>query len=394
MDGEVEDAVVESAINDIKRIITNIENYDATFYYLNDFTVNIKGDFTEEEIRDNKIIPIGEISKIDKFIYNATEEVIDKFTEEFRNTDKLEICKNCEDCKDYSKKIKKNLRGKLNDRDLNEKISLPNEKISPPAVKPKSYKEQEQNFLIKLKDMDEEEYENIDKLYTSLFFTCQEDEGGWKKDLRAIVYAGHPEMVTRGGALKDITTSREPPKGVPDSIESFGEEFMPESYYHKEQSELIIEYLVFLSEKSFKQFKKVCIYLLNVTYKILEVMLKLAFKITYSCLVACLHFILANYLKPILALLDNLNPFKTSLKNDEKKGLEEEIERQRELIEKHEIDIRNLQNKLNSCSSTWLNLANEYTYQLLSVASGPILLAIRQHAQHRIGLENAGLFLT
>ena len=211
----------------------------------------------------------------------------------------------------------------------------------------------------------------------------------------------HPEGVTRGGGDPNDITPREPPKGVPDSIESFGEEFMPESYYHKEQSELIIEYLVFLSEKSFKQFKKVCIYLLNVTYKILEVMLKLAFKITYSCLVACLHFILANYLKPILALLDNLNPFKTSLENDktslendEKKGLEEEIERQRELIEKHEIDIRNLQNKLNSCSSTWLNLANEYTYQLLSVASGPILLAIRQHAQHRIGLENAGPFLT
>ena len=67
-----------------------------------------------------------------------------------------------------------------------------NEVISPPAVKPKSYKEQEQNFLIKLKDMDEE-YENIDKLYTSLFFTCQEDEGGWAEDLRAIVEASHPE---------------------------------------------------------------------------------------------------------------------------------------------------------------------------------------------------------
>ena len=166
---------------------------------------------------------------------------------------------------------------------------------------------------------------------------------------------------------------------------------MPESYYHKEQSELIIEYLVFLSEKSFKQFKKVCIYLLNVTYKILSYA-KAMFKITYSCLVACLHFILANYLKPILALLDNLNPFKTSLENDEKKGLEEEIERQRELIEKHEIDIRNLQNKLNSCSSTWLNLANEYTYELLSVASGPILLAIRQHAQHRIGWKMLSFF--
>ena len=79
MDVEVKDPVVQSAINDIIRIINNIENYDATFYYLNDFTVNIKGDFTEEEIRDNKIIPIEEISKIDKFIYNATEEVIDKF---------------------------------------------------------------------------------------------------------------------------------------------------------------------------------------------------------------------------------------------------------------------------------------------------------------------------
>ena len=192
MDGEVKDPVVESAINDIKRIITNIENYDATFYYLNDFTVNIKGDFTEEEIRDNKIIPIEEISKIDKFIYNATEEVIDKFTEKFRNTDKLlEICKNCED---YSKKIKENLRGKLNDRDLNEKISLPNEKISLPAVKPKSYKEQD--FLIKLKYMDEEEYENIDKLYTSLFFTCQEDEGGWANDLRAAVEAWLVEATT------------------------------------------------------------------------------------------------------------------------------------------------------------------------------------------------------
>ena len=187
MDGKVEDPVVESAINDIKTIITNIENYyDATFYYLNDFTVNIKGDFTEEEIRDNKIIPIEEISKIDKFIYNATEEVIDKFTKKFRNTDKLsEICENCEDYskkikENYSKKIKENLPGKLNVQDLNEEISLP-------AVKPKSYKEQD--FLIKLKYMDEEEYENIDKLYTSLFFTCQEDEGGWANDLRAAVDA-------------------------------------------------------------------------------------------------------------------------------------------------------------------------------------------------------------
>ena len=42
MDVEVKDPVVQSAINDIIRIINNIENYDATFYYLNDFTVNIK----------------------------------------------------------------------------------------------------------------------------------------------------------------------------------------------------------------------------------------------------------------------------------------------------------------------------------------------------------------
>ena len=41
MDVEVKDPVVKSAINDIIRIINNIENYDATFYYLNDFTVNI-----------------------------------------------------------------------------------------------------------------------------------------------------------------------------------------------------------------------------------------------------------------------------------------------------------------------------------------------------------------
>ena len=91
----------------------------------------------------NQIAPGFPFQGIDKFIYNATEEVIDKFTEEFRNTDK------CEDYskkikENYSKKIKGNLPGKLNVQDLNEVIS-------PPAVKPKSYKEQEQNFLIKLK---------------------------------------------------------------------------------------------------------------------------------------------------------------------------------------------------------------------------------------------------
>ena len=378
MDDKKKDRVVNPAIDDIKKIITNIKKYDATFYYLNDFTVNIKGDFTKEDIENNEIISSG----IDKFIYKATKEVIDKFIEEFK-TEKInkteELSKICNNCEIYSNKIKENIAGtKL--AALNEDFEIS------PLAEPRIYDEPE--FLIKLKYMDEEEYENIDKLYTSLFFTCQKDEGGWAEELRAIV-----DGPLSGTMKKWVGGGREPPKGVPDSIESFGEEFMPESYYHKEQSELIIEYLVFLSEKSFKQFKKVCIYLLNVTYKILEVMLKLAFKLTYSCLVACLHFILANYLKPILALLDNLNPFKTSLENDEKKGLEEEIERQRELIEKHEIDIRNLQNKLNSCSSTWLDHANEYTYQLLSVASGPILLAIRQHAQQRIGMEGAGLFL-
>lgn len=378
MDDKKKDRVVNPAIDDIKKIITNIKKYDATFYYLNDFTVNIKGDFTKEDIENNEIISSG----IDKFIYKATKEVIDKFIEEFK-TEKInktkELSKICNNCEIYSNKIKENIAGtKL--AALNEDFEIS------PLAEPRIYDEPE--FLIKLKYMDEEEYENIDKLYTSLFFTCQKDEGGWAEELRAIV-----DGPLSGTMKKWVGGGLEPPKGVPDSIESFGEEFMPESYYHKEQSELIIEYLVFLSEKSFKQFKKVCIYLLNVTYKILEVMLKLAFKFTYSCLVACLHFILANYLKPILALLDNLNPFKTSLENDEKKGLEEEIERQRELIEKHEIDIRNLQNKLNSCSSTWLDHANEYTYQLLSVASGPILLAIRQHAQQRIGMEGAGLFL-
>ena len=108
------------------------------------------------------------------------------------------------------KTTKENLPGKLNVQDLNEEISLP-------AVKPKSYKEQD--FLIKLKYMDEEEYENIDKLYTSLFFTCQEDEGGWANDLRAAVDARHPEGVTRGGGDPNDITPREPPKGVPDSIE-------------------------------------------------------------------------------------------------------------------------------------------------------------------------------
>lgn len=378
MDDKKKDRVVNPAIDDIKKIITNIKKYDATFYYLNDFTVNIKGDFTKEDIENNEIISSG----IDKFIYKATKEVIDKFIEEFK-TEKInkteELSKICNNCEIYSNKIKENIAGTKLEA-LNEDFEIS------PLAEPRIYDEPE--FLIKLKYMDEEEYENIDKLYTSLFFTCQKDEGGWAEELRAIV-----DGPLSGTMKKWVGGGREPPKGVPDSIESFGEEFMPESYYHKEQSELIIEYLVFLSEKSFKQFKKVCIYLLNVTYKILEVMLKLAFKFTYSCLVACLHFILANYLKPILALLDNLNPFKTSLENDEKKGLEEEIERQRELIEKHEIDIRNLQNKLNSCSSTWLDHANEYTYQLLSVASGPILLAIRQHAQQRIGMEGAGLFL-
>ena len=84
MDDKKKDRVVNPAIDDIKKIITNIKKYDATFYYLNDFTVNIKGDFTKEDIENNEIISSG----IDKFIYKATKEVIDKFIEEFK-TEKI-----------------------------------------------------------------------------------------------------------------------------------------------------------------------------------------------------------------------------------------------------------------------------------------------------------------
>ena len=173
--------------------------------------------------------------------------------------------------------------------------------------------------------------------------------------------------------------------GDPPDVQSIGEEFMPESYYDKQQSELIIEYLIFISEKSFIQFQKLCIFLFNITYKIF---IKLILYASTSVILlikagifAVLQFILTNYLKPIFALFENLNPFKTSLENKDEiiKEHEKQLALQRQQIEEHEIAIRDLQAGLYDQSNVV-----DYTWvfnKLITVASGPILLAIKNHAQ-------------
>jgi len=173
--------------------------------------------------------------------------------------------------------------------------------------------------------------------------------------------------------------------GAPPDVQSIGEEFMPESYYDKQQSELIIEYLIFISEKSFIQFQKLCIFLFNITYKIF---IKLILYASTSAILlikagifAVLQFILTNYLKPIFALFENLNPFKTSLENKDEiiKEHEAQLALQRQQIKEHEIAIRDLQAGLYDQSKVV-----DYTWvfnKLITVASGPILLAIKNHAQ-------------
>ena len=183
---------------------------------------------------------------------------------------------------------------------------------------------------------------------------------------------------------------------TPSSQNSFGEEFMPESYYEKQKSELIIEYLVFLSEKSFYLFRQTCTIFIRVILKVLIKILKLSGLVVGTLLKAAFfalfQFIFQNYLDPIYELLKNLNPFKIPFekpfennKEYEEKKIEEEINKFKTDIEKIKTeygsrieDIQEAQNAIKSREDQ-----NNYFWiaeQLLKAATGPILLAIKKHA--------------
>lgn len=189
------------------------------------------------------------------------------------------------------------------------------------------------------------------------------------------------------GGAENITT--------PSSQNSFGEEFMPESYYEKQKSELIIEYLVFLSEKSFYLFRQTCTIFIRVILKVLIEILKLSGLVVGTFLKAAFfalfQFIFQNYLDPIYELLKNLNPFKIPFEKpfENNKEYEEKIEEEinklkteiEEIKTKYGSEIKDIQNAQNEIQIK--EYQNNYFWiaeQLLKAATGPILLAIKHHA--------------
>ena len=172
------------------------------------------------------------------------------------------------------------------------------------------------------------------------------------------------------------------------SQNSFGEEFMPESYYEKQKSELIIEYLVFLSEKSFYLFKQTCTIFIKVIIKVLKEFMKLSLSVVGSLIkaafIALFQFIFQNYLDPIYELLKNLNPFKIPFEkpfeNNENK-IEEEIDKLKNDIDEIKTEIEDVKRSQGDIKS--IENQNNYFWiadQLLKAATGPILLAIKHHA--------------
>jgi len=172
------------------------------------------------------------------------------------------------------------------------------------------------------------------------------------------------------------------------SQNSFGEEFMPESYYEKQKSELIIEYLVFLSEKSFYLFKQTCTIFIKVIIKVLKEFMKFSLSVVGSLIkaafIALFQFIFQNYLDPIYELLKNLNPFKIPFEkpfeNNENK-IEEEIDKLKNDIDEIKTEIEDVKRSQGDIKS--IENQNNYFWiadQLLKAATGPILLAIKHHA--------------
>jgi len=197
----------------------------------------------------------------------------------------------------------------------------------------------------------------------------------------------YPIRDNHSGGAENIPT--------PSSQNSFGEEFMPESYYEKQKSELIIEYLVFLSEKSFYLFRQTCIIFIRVIRKVLIEILKLSGLVVGTLLKAAFfalfQFIFQNYLDPIYELLKNLNPFKIPFEKpfENNKEYEEKIEEEinklkteiEEIKTKYGSEIKDIQNAQNEIQIK--EYQNNYFWiaeQLLKAATGPILLAIKHHA--------------
>lgn len=181
---------------------------------------------------------------------------------------------------------------------------------------------------------------------------------------------------------------------TPSSQNSFGEEFMPESYYEKQKSELIIEYLVFLSEKSFYLFRQTCTIFIRAILKVLIKILKLSGLVVGTLLraafFALFQFIFQNYLDPIYELLKNLNPFKIPFEKPfDNKEYEEKIKEEinklkteiKEIKTEYGSRIEDIQEAQNAIKSR--EDQNNYFWiaeQLLKAATGPILLAIKHHA--------------
>ena len=209
---------------------------------------------------------------------------------------------------------------------------------------------------------------------------------------------GPPHVVARyrdGGAVPASN----------DSSESFGEEFMPESYYEKQKSELIIEYLVFLSEKSFYLFRQTCTIFIRVILKVLKEIMKISLSgiviLLRAALGALFQFIFQNYLDPIYELLKNLNPFKIPFekpfennKEYEEDKINKEINDLKEKIENIKNDygskIEDIQNAQNAIQSR--EDQNNYFWiaeQLLKAATGPIFLAIQHHAREGLIARDA-----
>jgi len=212
----------------------------------------------------------------------------------------------------------------------------------------------------------------------------------------------HPEQGARPGHGRErLGDSRAPyTEGgsvtTSNSDESFGEEFMPESYYEKQKSELIIEYLVFLSEKSFYLFRQTCTIFIRVILKVLKEIMKISLSgigmLLRAALGALFQFIFQNYLDPIYELLKNLNPFKIPFEkpfennkeyeykiNNEINDLKEKIEKIKNDYGSKFEDIQNAQNAIKSREDQ-----NNYFWiadQLLKAATGPILLAIQHHVR-------------
>lgn len=242
------------------------------------------------------------------------------------------------------------------------------------------------NFDASLKYIDAE-YEEFNKLYHNLFkgyiiellsITKKKEKiiNFIEDNVAPPIVSASPSLTEK--SLVNLTGGAE---------HSYGEDFMPESYYHKQKSELIIEYLIFISEKSFTQFQKLCIYLFNIIFQVVLKLLKHLVGITSSILkliaVNVINFILMNYLKPLSALFESLNPFKTSLGNNEN-DMATQILENKEKIATLEKSLLELEQSLQDTNikNDYDQTLTQYTWlfdKFLTLVSGPVLMAIQHH---------------